>query len=71
MAVLSGTAGTEDNTSQWFKVERAGAQRAGKGLNEGKVFFLTCICNIKCFVPFKWWCITSPHRKYGTSMHVK
>lgn len=31
MAVLSGTACTEDNTCQWFKAERAGVQGAGKG----------------------------------------
>lgn len=31
VTVFSGTACTEDNTSQWFKTEGAGIERAGKG----------------------------------------
>lgn len=31
VTVFSGTTCTEDNTSQWFKTEGAGIERAGKG----------------------------------------
>jgi len=71
VAVLSGTACTEDDVSQWFEVERAGVQGAGKGAawtgEKTSSFLMICICSIKCFVPVNWWCSTTLYSKYDTN----
>lgn len=57
VGVLSGTACTEDNASQWFKAERAGVQRAGKDAVQASKkcsCLVLCVCSIKKFILFKW-----------------